>query len=210
MVDTQAVGKSQLIKRIAVPPKPKVKIDNETWEKILQAIQENRIIEFDYNGMQNPETTHRKANPYQILLEEGHCYLFGYSIERGAERLFSLSRMKNISATKEFFTLPEDFDFTSRCGGGKFGAFISEESIDFVIYFYDDSRYMVKECIWADNQVVTDFEDRTRIEFSSPQFLKVLEWILSQGANAKPISPDWFVNDWKNQISNMAKYIGQE
>jgi len=118
--------------------------------------------------------------------------------------------MKNISATKEFFTLPEDFDFTSRCGGGKFGAFISEESIDFVIYFYDDSRYMVKECIRADNQVVTDFEDRTRIEFSSPQFLKVLEWILSQGANAKPISPEWFVNDWKNQISNMAKYIEQE
>ena len=59
----------------------------------------------------------------------------------------------------------------------------------------------------ADNQKVTDFEneEKTRIEFSSTQTLRVMEWILSQGANAVPVSPDWFVDDWKKKIDAMEK-----
>lgn len=205
VTDTQGVGKSSLLKRIAVPPQPKVVTDSQVWKKLLRSLQDNLIIEFDYTGRWNPEETHRRVHPYQLLMDDGRCFVFGYSEEREAERLFVINKIKNIKLTSETFELPSDYDFSSRCGGGKFGAFMGNDLVDFVIDFYADARELVKGCIWADNQVIEDFddEDKTRISFSSTQVLMVQEWILSKAENAVPVSPDWLVEEWKNSIKKM-------
>lgn len=207
VTDTQGIGKSALLKRIAVAPAPKFITKEETWSKVLEALQNNLIIEFDYKGRWNTEITHRRVRPYQILMDEGQCLLFGYSEERKAERLFVLNRMCNLAVTDGHFELPENFEFSSRCGGGKFGAFMGDEVYDFVIDFYGDACSYVKECVWADNQELVDYadEEKTRMTFSSTQWLKVLEWVLSQGANAVPVSPDWFVDEWKSAVGGMAE-----
>ena len=69
------------------------------------------------------------------------------------------------------------------------------------------ARQVVKDCIWADDQILYDDEERdcTTIEFNSTQFLKIEEWILSQGCFAKPLEPEWLVNDWNGHILGMAK-----
>lgn len=210
ITDTQTAGKSELLKRIAVPPTPQLKTNETIWQEILRAMQSNRIIEFDYNGRWRTQTTHRRVHPYQFLFDDGMCFLFGYSEEREAERLFLLNRMKNLSVTDEQFQLPKNYEFSSRCGGGKFGAFMTEDAEWFSIDFYGTARQYVKDCVWADDQEITDFEseDRTRIQFSSTQALKVREWILSQGQNAVPREPEWFVEDWKSQVREMAKRAG--
>lgn len=209
VTDTQCVGKSNLLKRIAVPPVPKVVTNEEVWKKILNSLQENLVVKFDYNGRWNPETTHRKFAPYQILMEDGYCFLFGYDFDRDSERLFYLSRVRNLEVTEEHFDLPEDFEFHSRSGGGKFGAFMTDDIVNFEIDFYGEARQYVKDCIWADNQEITDIEEeeKTRIKFSSTQWLKVKEWILAQGANAIPRSPKWFVDDWKNTVQEMMENL---
>ncbi|MBQ5569717.1 MAG: WYL domain-containing protein, partial [Treponema sp.] len=71
------------------------------------------------------------------------------------------------------------------------------------------SRQFVKSCIWADDQKVTDYDDegRTQISFTSTQSLKIFEWVLSQGSNARPVSPEWFVQNWKNEIRAMAESL---
>lgn len=207
ITDTQTAGKSELLKRIAVPPTPQLKTDDALWQELLGAMQGNRIVEFDYNGRWNTQTTHRRVHPYQFLFDDGMCFLFGYSEEREAERMFFLNRMKNLCVTDEQFLLPDDYEFSSRCGGGKFGAFMSDGAEWFCIDFYGSARQYVKDCVWADDQKIIDFEseDRTQIQFSSTQVLKVREWILSQGQNAVPRAPEWFVEDWKSQVREMAK-----
>ena len=207
VTDTQGVGKSSLLKRIAIPPAPKITIDEIIWKKVLESLQKNLIVEFDYAGRWNPEKSHRRIAPYQILMDDGQCFLFGYDLNKDAERMFSLNRMETFIVTSEHFELPDDFEFSSRCGGGKFGAFMTEDSVEFVIDFYEDARSLVKEKIWADNQSITDFNDKekTRIAFSSTQVLKVMEWILSQGKNAVPVEPEWFVENWKKHIEGMKK-----
>ena len=209
VTDTQCVGKSNLLKRIAVPPVPKVVTNEDVWKKILHSLQENLVVKFDYNGRWNPETTHRRFAPYQILMEDGYCFLFGYDFDRDSERLFYLSRVRNLEITEEHFELPEDFEFHSRSGGGKFGAFMTDDIVNFEIDFYGDARQYVKDCIWADNQEITDIEEeeKTRIKFSSTQWLKVKEWILAQGANAIPRNPEWFVDDWKNTVQEMMENV---
>lgn len=209
VTDTQGPGKSALLKRVAVPPKPKTSVDEGVWNAMLSAVQNNLIVEFDYSGRWNTQATRRRFAPYQFLFDDGMCFVFGRSLDRDAERVFSLGRIKNPVVTDEHFSLPADFDFTSRCGGGKFGVFMSDDSISFTIDFYGASREFVRERVWADDQVLTDSDDegKTRLSFSSTQSPKVMEWILSQGADAVPVAPEWFVAEWKAEIARMQERV---
>ena len=151
LTDSQGVGKSDFLKRVAAPPLPKVIINEDTWNKVIHALKDNTLLEFDYNGRWRTETTHRKVRPYQVLLQDGMYYVFGYDENaddgNGGERLFNLCRIKNIENTKLNFELPDDFEFTSRCGGGRFGAFKESDKVKYEIDFYDDARQFVKDCL---------------------------------------------------------------
>ena len=187
--------------------------DEKIWEQILSAMHGNQIVEFDYSGRWNTATKHRRVHPYQVLLDQGRCFVFGYdenAAGESKERLFALNRIRNLTVTDATFELPEDYEFSSRCEGGRFGSFIGEGPVDFVVDFYGDAREYVKECIWADNQKIEEFdeEEKTRISLTTSQVLSVKEWVLAQGANAVPVSPDWFVDEWKEIVQGMAENAG--
>lgn len=213
LTDSQGIGKSDFLKRVAAPPLPKVVVNEDAWNKVIQSLKENTLLKFDYNGRWLTETTHRMVRPYQVLLQDGLYYVFGYDENadkgKGGERLFNLSRIKNIENTKQTFDLPEDFEFASRCGGGRFGAFKEANKVQYEIDFYDDARQFVKDCVWADDQEFIDSEEEnmTTIKFSTSQSAKVLEWVLSQGVRARPIAPEEFVERWKNEIRGLANSI---
>ncbi|MBR0101447.1 MAG: WYL domain-containing protein, partial [Treponema sp.] len=48
--DSQGAGKSDFLNRIALPPLPKVVINEENWNTVVECLQENLVLEFDYNG----------------------------------------------------------------------------------------------------------------------------------------------------------------
>ena len=207
VTDAQAVGKSALLNRIAIPPVPKFSVDKWVWDDVIRALRDNLIIEFDYIGRWDTEQHHRRVLPYQILLEEGVCYLYGFAEEREDTRLFVLSRIKNLEITADHFKLPADYEMVSQAGGGHFGTFASKDLDKYVIDFYGDARQYIKDRVWADDQKITDFDDddRTRIEFSSTQFRPIQYWVLSQGGNAIPREPEWLVEEWRDQIKQMVK-----
>ena len=213
LTDSQGIGKSDFIKRVAAPPLPKVVVNEDDWNKVIQSLKENTLLQFDYNGRWRTETTHRMVHPYQVLLQDGMYYVFGFDENankgKGGERLFNLSRMKNIENINKTFNLPENFEFTSRCGGGRFGAFKEAKKEKFEIDFYDDAKQFVKDCIWADDQEIIDSEEEnmTTIKFTSSQSDKVFEWVLSQGVRAHPVAPESFVARWKNEIQKLNQYL---
>ena len=202
ITDTQMGIKSNVLNRICIPPSPIIITNERYWKVILASLEENLIIEFDYNGRWNKATTHRRVHPYQVLLDQGRFFLFGYSEERKAERLFYFNRMMNVKLTPTTFELPEDIDFNIRTKGGKFGAFSDNKAEKYQIVFYREARQILKDSLWADDQVITDYDDLdcTKIEFTSAQGPKVLEWVLAQGKNAKPLAPESFVEEWRQNL----------
>ena len=82
--------------------------------KVDTAIYRRKRIEFEYFTMQTGETAARKVDPYELLFEGGQFYLVGWSHERGAIRVFRLSRIRGkvAYATKaeHDFQRPDDFD----------------------------------------------------------------------------------------------------
>ena len=196
-----------LMNRIAVAPSVETNVNQEIWNAIQDSLNQNHILQFDYTDRWGKRTEQRRLRPYQLVLDEGVCYLFGFDELRQAERIFSLVRMKNAIVTDEEFELPENYDFESRCKDGNFGAVFSKKAEHYVIEFYNEARLLIREKIWADSQVFKEEETKTTIEFDSSQFLKIKSWVLSNGCNAKPIQPEWLVKEWKRHISQMYSMI---
>ncbi|MEA2189117.1 MAG: proteasome accessory factor [Solirubrobacteraceae bacterium] len=83
--------------------------------KIETAIFRNKTITFDYYTMARDETGTRRVDPYHLLFQGGQFYLLGHAHDRGALRVFRLSRMqgKVAYATKaehDFKGRPDSFD----------------------------------------------------------------------------------------------------
>jgi predicted DNA-binding transcriptional regulator YafY len=61
--------------------------------KIETAIFRRKTIVFDYYTMERDDTGSRRVDPYQLLFQGGQFYVVGRSHERGAIRVFRLSRI---------------------------------------------------------------------------------------------------------------------
>lgn len=194
--------------RIAVPPKPEYnKEDQKKISKIFDYMIQDCKIQFYYKGRwHGEERKNRIVRPYQLLLENGTCYLYGYDEEKREDRLFVLRRMEEIRhVNHEKFDLPADFEFSLRYGSSKFGAYTFKTPVKYKIEFYGNTQVWIKENKWADDQEIKETDEKTTLSFTSSQDDKILEWILSCGADAKPVAPENFVRRWKDKIAEMAK-----
>lgn len=194
--------------RIAVPPKHEYnKEDQKKFSKIFDYMIQDCKIQFYYKGRwHGEERKNRIVRPYQLLLENGTCYLYGYDEEKREDRLFVLRRMEEIRhVNHEKFVLPADFEFSLRYGSSKFGAYTFKTPVKYKIEFYGNTQVWIKENKWADDQEIKETDEKTTLSFTSSQDDKILEWILSCGADAKPVAPENFVRRWKDKIAEMAK-----
>jgi predicted DNA-binding transcriptional regulator YafY len=191
--------------RIVVPQVPSAPVSPELWSPITMGLRENRIVQFDYQGVWGGEYKPRRVRPYQLMFDPGVWYLYGYAEERKAIRIFSLQRIKNLSLTDEIFILPRNFDYRSVNSGTFFGVFAGQEKFQFCIGFYDDSALWVQERQWALDQKIKITEDGVIVSFSSTQYVKVLEWVLSRGCTAQPFAPKELVDEWRWHIKEMGK-----
>ena len=194
--------------RIAVPPKPEYnKEDQKKFSKIFDYMTQNLKIQFYYKGRwHGDERKNRVVRPYQLLLDNGTCYLYGYDEEKQDDRLFVLRRMEEIRhVNNERFDLPAEYEFSLKHGFSKFGAYTFKEPVKYKIEFYGNTQIWISENKWADDQILETTENKTTLTFTSSQDDKILEWILSCGPDAKPIEPLDFVQRWKDKIREMAK-----
>ena len=189
--------------RITVPPQIEYNVNIDNWDKIFRAIQLNHKITFRYIGPYTDNKSVRKVLPYQLLLDDGTVYLFAHSEYHNVDILYTLNRMADITVTDETFKLSKDFDFASRCGGGRLGAFVGDKVQKYKIEFFGYARTWIKEHKWADDQKIKETEKSTIISFSSTQWHKIFQLVLQWGAQARPLAPAKLVKDWKQEVEWM-------
>jgi predicted DNA-binding transcriptional regulator YafY len=192
--------------RIVVPPVASAPVDPKLWDCIISAMRENRLIAFEYCGTWDEDYHTRLVRPYQLLFDNGVWFLYGYAEERSAVRMFNLARMQNASLTNETFKLPEDYDYVAQTDGSYFGVFIGKK-YRFRIAFSTIGGRWVKERKWAADQDIKETENGFIIEFTSTQYDRVLEWVLSRGTDAFPLEPAKLAGEWKRHVRGMMKKV---
>lgn len=73
------------------------------WFPLLkEAVLQNRVARFDYFGSTGEQSA-RTVEPLRLIFKGRGWYLYAYCRTRGAERLFKLTRIKNLLVTQERF-----------------------------------------------------------------------------------------------------------
>jgi len=203
-------NKGRLENRILVPKIASAKVKSEIWDPIITALKKNQIITFQYISIWEDDHQSRRVRPFQLLFGSGMWYLYGFSEERKAERIFALSRMQNVELTPNFFTLPKNFSYDDWSGDSYFGVFIGQEKYHFAIDCYGSAVVFASERKWAADQKITEIKGGVKLEFNSTQFDTVLRWVLSAGSSVIPREPKPLVDEWKRQIKEMSKLISDK
>jgi predicted DNA-binding transcriptional regulator YafY len=204
--------------RIIIPRTASVPVNSEVWNAVVRALKENRKILFQYrpghyslggmlqikNGGKRKKPETRRVRPYQLLFDKTAWYLFGYDENRAGMRIFALSRIDGIIVLDEFFTIPQNFDYRILNGNSYFGVYSGLKSQKFVIEIFGNAGW-VRERTWGDNQTIKETANGIMLSFVSTQTDKILEWILSQGPNTRPLAPKEFVEQWKENVRAMEK-----
>ena len=193
--------------RISVPPQIEYTINMINWNKILQAMENNYKISFRYTNPNTNNELRRIVCPYQLLLDNGTVYLFAHCENSNYDLLFNLIFMKEIIVTNNKFTLPENYDFNSRCAGGNLGAYKGTEIEEYKIEFRNIAKTWIRYHKLAKNQEIIENEKSAIITFTSNQFEKILQIILGWGKNAKPLAPKSLVTRWEQEVKTMFEMI---
>ncbi len=193
--------------RIIVSPQMEYDINVKNWDKINEALSKNRKIQFRYTKPYTNNEAERLVWPFQLILDNGSVYLFAYSEYADCVLLYDLNFMTDIVITEEEFKLPEKYDFNNYCGGGRLGAFKTDNIEKYKIRFTGYAKDWIKLHKWADDQEFKEDKKSTTITFSSSQFDKVLQLIFSWGSQAEPLAPKKLVKRWKEEITILWKKI---
>ncbi|GAC1485521.1 MAG: hypothetical protein NVS1B9_03610 [Solirubrobacteraceae bacterium] len=169
--------------------------------KIETAIFRHKTITFEYHTMERDEVGERRVDPYHLLYRGGQFYLLGHSHERGALRVFRLSRIRGkvAYATKaeHDFRRPKDFDpriYATRADW-QFG----ERAGEAQIHVGERIAWQIERHFGRYGQVrpadggclfVTDYADARQI----------ISWVLGLAENARVVEPSDLAAEMRRRV----------
>ena len=166
--------------------------------KIETAIFRNKTITFDYYTMERDETGPRRVDPYHLLFKGGEFYLLGYAHERGAIRVFRLSRIRGkvsyATKAEHDFRRPADFDprAYARRADWQLGeqAGVAEVLISERIAWQIERHFGRYGEIVAPDAGVDASEGDIVFQTGYSSARTIVAWLLGLGANARLLGPE--------------------
>lgn len=126
-----------------------VKIDDEIWSKLEEALSKNCYIKFDYLNYNRKFV----VQPWQLIYSEGMWSLYAYNQNPEIKeiRFYNLPGIKNLELLKDTFELPEDFEYTKRAKGN-FRRYIGKELLHCKIKITSEKTLnYIKTYKWTDD-----------------------------------------------------------
>lgn len=197
-VTDQITGFSSLMERIAIAPRQKKEIDKDLWKKISTSLIENKVLKLNvrFFGMTQEYTLPYTFCPYQLIFDQGNYYLWGKELwddkddTKNPRLLLNLLDIKDGDFEGSTFELPTDYKY-------------NKEQEEYKVKLFSTARDEIVNCAFAEKQKILEKNDEEKsitVKFMASEFLNVHKWILSQGANAIPLSPQDLVDAWENEI----------
>ena len=203
------VNKKSENDRIVFVGAPNTQIPAETWRLLDTALQQNRIITFDYISNTDKESKYRKVQPWQLIFDDGNWNLHGLDVIKNARRRYSLEKIKNPKMTNEVFRLPADYDFRNMTRGS-FGCMCDDKYLDYKIHLHGYAARYAQSKVWGENQTIIKDQknpgpddDGIILSFRTNQLICVQRWVWKWADEAFPLAPKELVDDWNERLSRV-------
>lgn len=157
--------------------------DNEqkAYQLLKQSILESRVISFTYYSSSG-NRLQREAEPLKLFYKDRSWYLYAYCHLRLDNRLFRISRMKEITSTDERFTRQPETEGPVFPIAEEIGTIIKIE-----LHFPEKMAYRIYDIF--DDHDITKVEKGYKVTASVPENQWLYEFIMSFGDQVDIISP---------------------
>ncbi|MBX6386276.1 MAG: YafY family transcriptional regulator [Microbispora sp.] len=101
------------------PLELRVDTRDPAFPALWEAVRDRRVVAFDYRSAGSGSVLRRTVEPWGVVSRRGRWYLIGHDRDRGATRVFRLSRITGAVSTlgrPGAFTVPEGLDLRSMVG----------------------------------------------------------------------------------------------
>ena len=169
--------------------------------KVDTAIYRRKRIEFAYYTMQTGETAMRKVDPYHLLFEGGQWYLVGHAHERGAVRVFRLSRIRGKVAysTKAEHDFQRPAAFDPRGYANRIPWQLGDPVGTGEVWVSDKIAWYVERQFGAYGATTAVEDGRIfRTEYAIPRLL--VSWALRFGEDAHVVGPPELVEESRTRL----------
>ena len=157
--------------------------ENRLFRQLKQAIFENRKITFDYHASSG-DSCKRSVYPYKLVYKDKAWYLYALCLSRNENRLFRLSRIKNINLTEIHFERKADtyqyhsvFPMPEEIGN----------LIDLELEFTLDIGYRLFDTL--DDTAITRHENGYTVKLTLPENDWLYDFLMSFGNKVTIIRP---------------------
>lgn len=207
--------------RIVMGKRAVAAVDETNWDTILKALQNNQVLEFDYENVRlNKKGFARKIEPWQLIYDSEQWYLRGLAESQDNPnskniRNFVVPRMKNLKLLPQHFKLPEEKIWhLDEYNVGSFGALGSDTIEEYKFIFQGTALYFSEADFAPDKKVEPYTGDHIHkdgavlVTFTSNQPLGILRTFFPYGEDIIPLAPQSFVDEWTETVRNLAKSLG--
>jgi predicted DNA-binding transcriptional regulator YafY len=152
--------------------------------------------------MTTGETAARRVDPYQLLFQGGQFYLVGYAHERGAVRVFRLSRIlgKVAYATKAEHDFQRPPDFDPREYANRVPWQLGEPVGTAEVWVSDRIGWYVERTFGRYGEVE---DDVFRTTYALPRLL--VAWVLGYGEHARVLGPPELREEADRRLDRVAE-----
>jgi proteasome accessory factor BC len=160
--------------------------------KIETAIFRRKTILFDYYTMERDDVGTRRVDPYQLLFQGGQFYVVGRSHERGAIRVFRLSRIQGkvgyATKAEHDFQRPDDFD--PRAYANRIDWQFGDPIATAEVWIGTRIAWQIERHFGRYGQMQADDEDGDRVFATSyANARQLIAWVLGLGEHARILGP---------------------
>lgn len=174
---------------------------DKRFDEIKSAILKQKVLKFKYVNSQNIKSD-RIVKPYKIIFKGQAWYLLAYCCEKEADRVFKITRMRDVEVIDSHFERKEIDKFFNK---GKEEYKIT--MIKLKLKFNSNMLYRIID-YYNEEQISKNPDGTYLVTVEFPYDEWIYSHILSYGDSVEVIEPEFIKKEVRNRIKNMMeKYI---
>jgi proteasome accessory factor C len=177
--------------------------------KIETAIFRNKTVTFDYYTMERDAVGARKVDPYHLLFQGGQFYLLGRAHERGAIRVFRLSRIRGkvAYATKAEHDFKRPADFDPRAYAARADWQFGEQQGEAEVWISERIAWQVERHFGRFGAVRPADDHSGDVIFTTgyASVRQLAAWTLRLGEHARVLGPEELARDIAERVELLAE-----
>ena len=185
----------------------KAPLSEKFLTEVISAMRAGKVISLTYQSFYRPEPSTFSVRPYCVKYFKKRWYMLAYS-DLGL-RIYSLDRFVDMEELDQTFEIPEEFD-AEGFFSNYFGVIVGDKKAEDVVIRVEPSQadYFRSAPKHHSQKEIDPIDGWPAFTYHLAPTYDFKQELLSHGAFVEVLSPEWFRDEIRCNIAEMASHYG--